>query len=182
MTPLGLLSIAVAIIWLVPLALMARRHLHMLQLEEYDNRRFLRWARSEHTQDVRPWRRLATGLGAAVIVLSLSPLVGARHAVPLLALLLLALWLAPAALLIVALRPQPAKKPLVYTARVRRLIATTAVVAVLLIALSGGLTLLILHGRNGYAAALLTPVVPILVLLLIDAGLLAAGNVVARPV
>jgi len=115
MTLLWLFSILVALIWLAPLTLLMRRYLHILQLEEYEARRLLRWARSAQTQTIRPWRLLALGLAVALIVASLASLT-------LLAVLLLALWLFPAALLLNALRLQPAKKRLVYTARVRRLI------------------------------------------------------------
>jgi UDP-N-acetylmuramoyl-tripeptide--D-alanyl-D-alanine ligase len=175
MTLLWTFSTLIALLWLAPLTLLARRGLHILQLEEYENRRLLRWAGSPQAQATAPWRRLGLGFAIVISVASLSSL-------KLLAVLLLALWLVPAALLLNALRPQPAKKPLVYTARVRRLIAAVVVVALALIAVVAVVSLLLLRERSAFAAAILTPTLPIAVLLTADALLVAGGNVLAAPV
>lgn len=170
-----LVSLFVTLLWLVPLALATRRYLHILQLEEYENRRLLRWAESGHTRAVRPWRLLAFGLFAAATLTALAGL----H---LLAGLLLLLTLWPAALLALTLRPQPAKKRLVYTARVRRLIGAILIVVVVSGVITAAIVAAVLRGRASSAVALLTPVAPIVLLLILDYLLVIAGNLLAAPV
>ena len=175
MTLLWIFSVLIALIWLVPLALLMRRYLHILQLEEYETRRLVRWARSPQAQTIQPWRLLALGLALVLAAASLASL-------KLLAVLLLAFWLVPAALLLNALRPQPAKKRLVYTARVRRLIAATLVCALVLSALVASVSYLVLQGHSSFAAAILTPVLPVAALLALEVWLVAGGNLLAAPV
>lgn len=174
MTFLWILSIAIACIWLFPLALMARRSLHILQLEEYDNARLLRWAGARRFDAAGPWIVLA--LGIAILLIA-----SAFASFKILAVLLLVLWLVPAVLLAATARPQAAKKPLVYTARMRRLIASVVLVELALAAVIAALVFGILHAHSLFAAAVLTPTLPVVVLLLGDSHLVAAGNIAARP-
>lgn len=115
---------------------------HMLQLNSYRDERYRRWY-GEHTSQVVNWRRL---FPAVLLVVSLFPLdnvwvYGISAGIFLLAALLN--W------------PKKAKKPLVVTARVRRLFATQALLLVLLFTAS-----LLLGGWRGlFLLALLSTVV-----------------------
>lgn len=87
---------------------------HMLQLNSYRDERYARWC-SEHSRDLISWRRL---LPLLLLPLAFIPLKGnpaALIAAGLLALTALLNW------------PKKAKKPLVVTARVRRLFVAEGV-------------------------------------------------------
>jgi UDP-N-acetylmuramoyl-tripeptide--D-alanyl-D-alanine ligase len=168
------LGIAAALFWLLPIGLNARRSLHMLQLEEYANRRLARWAAANRRPAETIWQILAIGLACLIAA---SALQGAR----LLTGLLLLAWLAPAAALALTLRPQPAKKSLVYTARIRRLIIAVIVLIFLIVAVTTGLTQILLARRAPVAAAILASVLPVALLVLADFRLVVAANVLARP-
>jgi UDP-N-acetylmuramoyl-tripeptide--D-alanyl-D-alanine ligase len=124
--------VVVALIWSLPLALDVRRSLHILQLEEYSNRRFLRWAATRGADGARLFAWLGVLLAATITFVAFS---GQRQIVAVLDIL----WLIPAAAMAASLRPQPAKKPLVYTARIRRLIAGIAGAAIVLAAVVAAL-------------------------------------------
>ena len=96
---------------------------HMLQLNSYRDERYRKWY-GEHTATVVNWRRL---LPAAVLAVALFPLDDA-----------LTYGIAAGIFLLTALLnwPQKAKKPLVVTARVRRLFLTEALLLALLFAIS----------------------------------------------
>ena len=175
LTPVLALSLAVAAIWLFTIGLSARHQLHMLQLEEYDNLRLARWAGSQHTAAIRPWRWLAFGIAALLVAATLASL-------SLIAVVLLVLWLVPAILIAIRLRPHPAKKRLAYTQRMRRIIVATLIILFTLSGAVAVLTFIFAHGGNGLATTLLAPALPVVVLLLLDYRLIIAANLVAHPI
>ncbi|MBV9818163.1 MAG: UDP-N-acetylmuramoyl-tripeptide--D-alanyl-D-alanine ligase [Solirubrobacterales bacterium] len=109
-------------------ALRSRRMLHLLQLEHYENARLFVWLRRRG--ELRDGPRTAVAVGLALIAAILA---AAGPAVA-----ELAAWLALVAALVLAGRREPAQgevKPLVFTARARRLYAAAlapAAVAALL--------------------------------------------------
>lgn len=110
--PVWIPSLLTALAALVAATVLTLFYTHMLQLNSYRPERFLRWLKEN---PARVWG--ATRLMGLVGFLSLlfSPIVGGY---------VLAAWLCLCA---VVNRPQKAKKPLVYTARVKRLLTTTSV-------------------------------------------------------
>ncbi|MCS7002364.1 MAG: UDP-N-acetylmuramoyl-tripeptide--D-alanyl-D-alanine ligase, partial [Dehalococcoidia bacterium] len=163
MNDLILAALAVAG-WTPYLATRLTRDLHILQLEEYDSARYLQWwrARWRRTTD---WRFVGFNLLVVVATL-LGAVLGPETQ--------LVSVLAFATMHLVQWRRQPktdAKKPLVWTARARRLffitLAVTAAI-VALIAVTAGVIWLTLIGLT--AMAQFTP------------ALLALGNAVAQPV
>lgn len=96
---------------------------HMLQLNSYRDERYARWC-SENGSNLASWRRL---LPALLIVLAFLPLGGEVK-----------LFVGAGVLLLTALLnlPKKAKKPLVVTARVRRLFTAEAVVLAAALVLS----------------------------------------------
>jgi UDP-N-acetylmuramoyl-tripeptide--D-alanyl-D-alanine ligase len=132
-----LAGLPLALLWQVYVARRLTRLLNIHQIEEYQNGRFWRWVRSAPTRLVDAQHALAC-LGLVVLwvlVWALVPQVWA----------FVALGVVSAALLVVlALRIEAvqAKKPLVYTARAKRLLSTAvALSAVLAIGLMAGLWL-----------------------------------------
>lgn len=168
------LALGAAAVWLIPLSLVARRYLHILQLEEYSNRRFLHWSTSPNADHARAWRWRAAALA---MLIGLATLIGL---LPLTAALLI-VWLLPAAVMALSFWPHPAKKPIVYTSRMRRLIAATAIAAILLMAAIAALAELLLGRRDSFAAGVIAPVAAVLALFVVDVGVVAAGNLLARP-
>jgi UDP-N-acetylmuramoyl-tripeptide--D-alanyl-D-alanine ligase len=106
-----------------------RRLMQFFQIEEYDNRRFLRWAK----QHAGFFLRLPILLTLALWLLSFAlDTLTAGTAIG--SLLLGGLWLTAGAVLLVLTRRRKTqiKKPLVYTDRVKRILAVTLVVQLLL--------------------------------------------------
>jgi UDP-N-acetylmuramoyl-tripeptide--D-alanyl-D-alanine ligase len=169
------LAIIASVAWLLPLGLLVRRYLHILQLEEYSNRRFLRWTVSPNADEARVWRWRAAAIAMLVALATLLRIL------PLAAVLLI-VWLFPAAIMTLAFWPSLAKKPLIYTVRVRRLIAAVALVALALAALAVAVAHFALAGRDPFGYSVIAPTGVIFAYLVLDAGIVAAGNVVARPV
>ena len=169
MSPLlGPLVALAAIVWLVLVARIVLVAARMFQIEEYESVRFLRWGLS------REWlahRTVWLGLAVAVVAFSVAAVFPAARPVA-----IAVAWLASAAAAQVTWRWTAAKRPLVMTARMRRLLVAGGFLAVILAA---GLAL-------GIVA--LHPVVSV-VLVLIAAGLvtslseilLVAANVVTKP-
>jgi len=121
-----LLGLFVAASWLPWMGRRLRRALHILQLEEYENGRALRWASRYWLHDDPLPRLLAATL--ALIVLVVAVLSSTSGLAATLAAALFAATGLPGSLI-----PAPAaKKPLKVTARVRRLIAAVALVYLLL--------------------------------------------------
>jgi UDP-N-acetylmuramoyl-tripeptide--D-alanyl-D-alanine ligase len=169
------LAILASIVWLLPLVLLARRYLHILQLEEYDNKRFFRWTLSPNADQARVWRWRAAALA---MLIGLAVLL---RILPLLAILLI-VWLLPAIIMTLAFWPAKAKKPLNYTARIKRLVAATALVALAVAGVVSAITHYALATRDPFADSVITPVGIIFALLVLDAGVVVAGNWIARPV
>jgi UDP-N-acetylmuramoyl-tripeptide--D-alanyl-D-alanine ligase len=169
MSPLlGPLVAAAAIVWLllvVRIILVAAR---MFQIEEYESIRFLRWGL---TREWLAHRTVWLGLAVGVLALTVAAVLPAARTVA-----IAVAWLASAAAAQLTWRWTAPKRPLVMTARMRRLLIAGGFLAVLLAA---GLALGILA---------LHPVVSV-VLVLIAAGLvtslsdivLVAANVVTKP-
>ena len=174
-TGLILVSLLTSLFWLLPIALLDRRYLHILQLEEYSSRRYLRWTRSPRADRARALRWPAL----ALVVAAAAALLVRFNAV---ALILLLAWLIPAAWMAWALWPPPAKKPIVYTARIKRLICAVALVVLVVGGLAAGLAFAALRQSNSTAALVLAPVAAIAALLLLDSLLVVAANGIAQPV
>ena len=151
-----------------------RRAVHILQLEEYENGRALRWAARSWLPDRAPAAVIVVTLAFAAVLITviggwdLASIITAGLTFALLGLLL------P-----LRSRAKPAKKPLALTMRVRRLFGALAIVLLL----CGALLLLIgrLAGQPGSNAVLIAPA---LVWLAVALGPLpaAAANLLALPV
>jgi UDP-N-acetylmuramoyl-tripeptide--D-alanyl-D-alanine ligase len=169
MSPLlGPLVAAAAMVWLllvVRIILVAAR---MFQIEEYESIRFLRWGL---TREWLAHRTVWLGLAVGVLALTVAAVLPAARTIA-----IAIAWLASGAAAQLTWRWTAPKRPLVMTARMRRLLIAGGFLAVLLAA---GLALGILA---------LHPVVSV-VLVLIAAGLvtslsdilLVAANVVTKP-
>ncbi len=115
-------TLAIVLVWMVLAFRMSQRFLQYFQIEEYDNARFLRWFFANLRLLVD---RLLLAVPAVLAVLSLVlVLTGppAQEAV----LAEAVAWVVAGAYLVVAKwrRSTPAKKPLVYTARAKRILGT----------------------------------------------------------
>ncbi len=169
MSPLlGPLVAIAAAVWLILVARIVLVAARMFQIEEYESIRFLRWGLS------REWlahRAVWLGLGVAVIAFSVAAVFPAARPVA-----IAVAWLASAAAAQVTWRWTAAKRPLVMTARMRRLL------------IAGGFLAVILAAGLALGIVALHPVVSV-VLVLIAAGLvtslseilLVAANVVTKP-
>jgi len=169
MSPLlGPLVAAAAVVWLllvVRIILVAAR---MFQIEEYESVRFLRWGL---TREWLAHRTVWLGLAVGVLALTVAAVLPAARTVA-----IAVAWLASGAAAQLTWRWTAPKRPLVMTARMRRLLVAGGFLAVLLAA---GLALGILE---------LQPIVSVL-LVLLAAGLvtslsdilLVAANVVTKP-
>jgi hypothetical protein len=126
--PLALLfGIVLAALWTPWVWQRLRRAVHILQLEEYDNARALRWAARSWLPDRAPVAVVAVTLAfAALLVTTLAErgLATILTAAGVFALLGLVLPL--------RFRARPEKKPLAVTMRVRRLFGALAIVFLLL--------------------------------------------------
>lgn len=150
-----------------------RRAVQILQLEEYENGRTLRWAERNWWREFAPGAlAVATLLLAALVVADLANAVGG--------IVVLAVLAAASGLIapLIATEP-PAKKPLAFTMRVRRLFGAIGALAVLIAALA-----MLLGWAFGVPGRLALLVVPLLVWLCVAAGPLVAvlGNLLAWPV
>lgn len=171
--------LAVAAAWLALGFRSAQRSLHYFQIEEYDNLRFARWALAHlATLSVRP-----AAAGAVLLLLTLL----ARLAPPsaLVPPLAAVGWTGAGVALFIAAwrRAVPVKKPLVYTARAKRLLAITVALQLLApalclvwVALRPGVSLLV---PSLSAVALLGGVVAAVVSL--TPFFLPLANIVAYP-
>lgn len=173
----GWLALALGVLVAVPWGWWAwrrlRRAVQILQLEEYENGRTLRWAARSW------WREFAPG-ALAVATLLLAALVVADAANAPGGTAVLAVLAASSGLIapLIATEP-PAKKPLAFTMRVRRLFGAIGLLAVVLAALA-----MLLGWALGAPGRLALLVVPLLVWLCVAAGPLVAvaGNLLAWPV
>jgi UDP-N-acetylmuramoyl-tripeptide--D-alanyl-D-alanine ligase len=145
------------------------RRLHIFQLEEYLGGRFFRWWLADLPRSLPGWLRLAV---ASLIALAVLPLADAP---PWLAELALAGWGVLFGFAFLRRRSVAAKKPLVWTARARRLIGLTLILAALVVALVLTPGVLPAVGRPG--GLLLT----LGLLLAFDGPLLVAANALAQP-
>ena len=125
----GILAIIVAALvwlgWMTRAGLMGAR---MYQIEEYEAPRLLAWGRQRAWLAPRP---ILAGAGLALVI-GLAGLAAPedwRRMVAGLA------WLAGAAVAVALWRTLPAKKPLVYTQRMRRILGVSAALAIILAAL-----------------------------------------------
>jgi UDP-N-acetylmuramoyl-tripeptide--D-alanyl-D-alanine ligase len=130
-SPIDIVVAALAVVVSLGWACMrAQKALHMLQLDSYANARFVRWlAAQPHTRLID----LASGLCHAVFLV-----VALAQPSTLNATVLLAGWVVcQAGLLLYTYRTaEKPKKPLVYTARARRILGTSAVISLALMVLS----------------------------------------------
>ncbi len=160
-----ILTMALAIAWIAVSFRQSQRFLQFFQIEEYDNLRFARWT-AGHPATV--FGRLFL-LPAALFVITLGTLPWIATNSVAVAILAVA-WLAAGLYILYSgwRNKEPAKKPLVYTARAKRLLVTStilqalSVVAVIILALGSepllepkdGWTLLWLAGTAAVPAIL----------------------------
>ena len=169
MSPLvGPLVAAAAIVWLILIFRIVLVAARMFQIEEYESVRFLRWGL---TREWLAHRTVWLGLLVGAVALSVAAILPAGRPIA-----IAVAWLVSAAAAQFTWRWTSPKRPLVMTARMRRLLIAGGFLAVLLAA---GLAL-------GIVA--LHPIVSV-ILVLIAAGLvtglseilLVAANVVTKP-
>lgn len=122
------LQIALTLICLVEAALETVHYVHMLQLHSYRPERYRKWMLADDKRTLPSYRLLLSGLPLAVMMM--FGFEGAAAIAVTAAVCVMCLIAA------VLERPKPAKKPLVYTPRVKRLLATLALIDVVLLALS----------------------------------------------
>ncbi len=146
-TGVAVLALLVALAWS---ARRCVRALHMLQLDNYSNSRFLRWLGGSVSR-----RLFAPGAAALLaVLLGLVLAVGPRDHSGATGLGLLSAWIVGGSLLLVRDRPPAAKKPLVYTGRAVRILAVALALAAAT-AVAGGIAASIgtRSGRPSLAAA-----------------------------
>jgi len=163
----ALLVALAAASWLALVARIAAVAARMLQIEEYENRRFLAWA-------CHPgWLAHRSALGGATVALAGLVLaqLDAGAATPIVA----ASWLAAAVAGHLAWRWVPPKRALSLTARMRRLLAASALMA---IAISAAVALLVLAAPRPAAVAVLVATGGVTALV---AVLLVLGELSMRP-
>lgn len=123
--------IAGALVWLVLMARMGLMGARMYQIEEYEGKRLLAWGRQ------RAWMASrATQIGGILaLLICLAVVIVLASLTELDALYTLvtgSAWLAYSALALALWRPLPAKKPLIYTARMRRILSVALALCVTL--------------------------------------------------
>jgi UDP-N-acetylmuramoyl-tripeptide--D-alanyl-D-alanine ligase len=122
-----------AVAWMALFARVSLVAARMLQIEEYENRRFLRWAAAAH------WLAHPAALTAGAFSLAALVIVLVQSGT---ALVVAAGWLAGCVAAHAAWSWLPAKRALAFTARMRRLLATGAVVILALAGFAAWLLLL----------------------------------------
>lgn len=146
--------------------------LHMLQLNSYRNERYIKWSK-EHEKETLPTSRFWGLIGLAVMLITSAGWMASWEFDP-----TIGVWIAAAlmAVTVVTDIPKKAKKPLVVTGRVSRMIATFSVCAVLV--LGGAFLLAYLSDYRflGAAAALL------LLWLLLIVAMVPVVNVLNQPI
>lgn len=168
---IGILAlIAAALVWLGWMTRAGLMGARMYQIEEYEGLRLLAWGRQ------RAWLApsailAASGLALVIALAGLATPADWRRAVAGLA------WLAGAALAVALWRALPAKKPLVYTQRMRRILGVAAGLGVLLAALLVWALLTL-----SATVALFGGVVILLASPLVVLPLLIAANWLLKPV
>jgi UDP-N-acetylmuramoyl-tripeptide--D-alanyl-D-alanine ligase len=165
---LGPLVALAAIVWLLLVGRIALVAARMFQIEEYESIRFLRWGL---TREWLAHRAVWLGLAVGVLALSVAAVFPAART-----LAIAVAWLASGAAAQLTWRWTSPKRPLVMTARMRRLL------------IAGGFLAVILAAGVALGIVTLHPVISV-VLVLIAAGLvtslseilLVAANVVTKP-
>ena len=160
---LGLLA------WSVLLYVRTRRFLHILQLEEYLTREYFRWISTNYARYLRPlhaWTAAAVGMAALFIVLGEVEL------------LWVAIW-GLHGLLGLSMGAQHARprKPLVVTARARRVLVAAVALGAGGVALATGVGLLV-GEREAIAAGIVTATV----LTLFAGHVVLAANLLLWPI
>ena len=164
----GPLVAAAAIVWLILIFRVVLVAARMFQIEEYESVRFLRWGL---TREWLAHRAVWLGLLVGAVALSVAAILPAGRPVA-----IAVAWLVSAAAAQFTWRWTSPKRPLVMTARMRRLL------------IAGGFLAVVLAAGLALGIVALHPVVS-LILVLIAAGLvtglseilLVAANVVTKP-
>jgi UDP-N-acetylmuramoyl-tripeptide--D-alanyl-D-alanine ligase len=165
----AIVAIGLVASWLMPVVGSAKRSLHILQLEEYQTRRFWRWIAANAAATIDPWI-----IGAALVVILAQAITTLPLAVaPAIVAAALGVWQSRTR------TAPPAKKPLVITARVKRLIAGYVVCALLVAA---AITVTVLGASAGASPALLASALTILVLSVLAWPLASLANLLLFPV
>lgn len=124
-TVLQYLLIAVC---LVHAAFQTLYYVHMLQLNSYRHERYMKWMRENDDRSLPPSRMLAAGPLAVMMMFGFE-----RH---LLSAVVYGVGVLLCGIAMYCDRPKKAKKPLVYTPRVKRLLTTLVLMTALLLALA----------------------------------------------
>ena len=146
MTNSDTLMLLVCLIWLAGAWLRLRRQARFYQIEEYTSARYLRWTLAERTRAL-PWRPLAAGLAGLALAAALD---GALAGI-----------VAALAALVAVYPPSEGevKKPLVMTARVRRiLLAANLLAAIILVAALMAAATTVAISAAGLAVWLFAPI------------------------
>lgn len=169
---IGALSlVAGALAWLGWMTRMGLMGARMYQIEEYEGPRLLTWGRQ------RAWLAPGEMVMAAGLALAIAGGVGLFTNQAWSLSVVGCAWLASAALALAMFRPLPAKKPLVYTARMRRILGVALVLGAILAAL---LAVALLTSPR--PLALVLPTVIMLASPLAVLPLLIGANWLLRPV
>jgi UDP-N-acetylmuramoyl-tripeptide--D-alanyl-D-alanine ligase len=167
-----LMSILFCLGFLCTVWQIACRYIHFFQQEEYDNRRFLRWWTD--TKAIEKRATLATCVltlylyGIAPHLFTASPVSTWIHAILFAAILVALGW---------SNKSTAAKKPLVFTIRVKRILTVSLIIqTVCLLAL-----LQILTSQFGTASILHAWLLGVLLLLLLNPFFIVCGNLVLSP-
>ncbi len=112
----------ISIFWLVNIYFRIRFSLHMMQIEMYDNEKFINWSRKNRKRFLTQKSRIMIGISA---LLTMSYIFLSYNIY-----ILIVLW-AIASIATIEFNKYEAKKPLVYTGRAKRLFLSTVVIALL---------------------------------------------------
>lgn len=178
-----LFSLLLAISVLTIIAWCVRRiisTLHLLQLDSYNNQRLMKWLKA------LPSKRLFDStLGLLLVSLAVVDLVAWLAGISYLPLVTLAVWTIAGGLLFFWQRPQPAKKPLVFTGRAKRILGVALFICVVLIgALSFGALIVLNAGQSSYTVWLSSFLVLVFGAILIQVAwaFVVLSNTLLKPV
>ena len=167
-----LAAIAAALVWLGWMTRAGLMGARMYQIEEYEAPRLLVWGRQ------RAWLAPSATLAGAALALLVGLAGFQLFGVPAWRTIAGLAWLAGSALALALWRPLPAKKSLVYTQRMRRILGVAAALAIILAALLVWTLLAgVSNGLSRILGAIILLASPLVVL-----PLLIAANWLLKPV
>ena len=117
--------VIISIFWMVNIYFRIRFSLHMMQIEMYDNEKFINWSKKNRKRFLTQKSRIMIGISALLTIVYILW--------PYNIYILVAIW-SVASITTLEFSRYEAKKPLVYTGRAKRLFAATILIAVIDIA------------------------------------------------